>query len=136
MTVTQLNTSSLKLKKYTYISLGWLSFCIGFIGMFLPLLPTVIFWIIAVWFWSKGSPKLMERVYQNPKHGASIKAFMHHGVVPRVGKIAAVISMSLSYLLFQLVVSPNFLAGMGTAAMLFVVALWLITRPETPVIDD
>jgi uncharacterized membrane protein YbaN (DUF454 family) len=57
---------------------------------------------------------------------------MLHGVVPREGKIAAVISMSLSYLLLQLVVSPNFVAGMGTAVMLFVVALWLITRPKTP----
>lgn len=124
------------LRKYTYIVLGWLSFAIGFIGIFLPLLPTVVFWIIAVWLWSKGSPKLMEKVYQNPKYGPQIKAFMLHGVVSRKGKTAAVVSMSISYVLFQLIVKPDFFAGIGVAIVLSVIALWLITRPEHPQKDS
>jgi hypothetical protein len=122
----------MKLRKYTYIVLGWLSFIIGFIGMFLPLLPTVVFWIIAVWLWSRGSPELMQKVYQNSKYGAQIEAFMLHGVVSRKGKIAAVISMTISYLLFQFLAKPGFMAGVGVAVILSVIALWLISRPEQP----
>jgi len=132
----QVNSPPLKFKKYTFIGLGWLSFGTGFVGMFVPLLPTVIFWIIAVWLWSKGAPQLMEKVYKHPQHGASIKAFMHHGVVPRVGKTAAVVSMTLSYVLFQLFVKPDVLASVAVAALLIIVALWLISRPETPIQDD
>ena len=122
----------MKLRKYTYLVLGWLSFAIGFLGMFLPLLPTVVFWIIAVWLWSRGSPELMEKVYQHPKYGSQIEAFMLHGVVSRKGKTAAVISMSISYLLFQLFAKPGFMAGIGVAVILSMIALWLITRPEQP----
>ncbi len=124
------------LRKYTYITLGWLSFATGVIGMFLPLLPTVVFWIIAVWLWSKGSPELMEKVYQNPKYGAQIKAFMLHGVVSRKGKTAAVISMTMSYILFHLIAKPGFISGILVAVVLSVVALWLISRPEQPIKND
>lgn len=126
----------MKLKKYTYIGLGWLSFSIGLIGAFLPLLPTVVFWIIAVWFWSKGSPELMHRVYQHPKYGASIEAFMQHGIVSRTAKKAAVSSMAVSYLLFQFFAKPSLLTGVSVALILAVVALWLLTRPESPAVDD
>ncbi len=125
----------MSLRKYTYITLGWLSFATGVIGMFLPLLPTVVFWIIAVWLWSKGSPELMEKVYQNPKYGSQIKAFMLHGVVSRKGKTAAVISMCISYVLFQLIAKPGVIAGVGIAVVLSIIALWLITRPEQPIND-
>ena len=126
----------MKLKKYTYIALGWLSFAIGLIGMFLPLLPTVVFWILAAWLWSKGSPELMQRVYQHPKYGAQIEAFMQHGVVPRQGKKAAVISMTISYGLFQLFVKPTFVLGLVVAIILIIIALWLISRPEFSINKD
>lgn len=132
----QINSSPLKLKKYTFIGLGWLSFSAGFAGIFLPLLPTVVFWIIAVWLWSRGAPELMEKVYQHPQHGATIKAFMLHGVVPRAGKTAAVVSMTFSYALFKVFVKPDVLASVGVAVLLIIVALWLISRPETPIQDD
>lgn len=132
----QNSSPPLKLKKYIYIALGWLSFSIGVIGVFLPLLPTVIFWIIAVWLWSKGAPELMEKVYQHPKHGASIKAFMLHGVVSRKAKTAAVVSMAISYSLFQIFVRPGMLAGAGVAVILSVIALWLVLRPEPAAIEE
>ena len=123
----------MKIKKYTYVILGWLSFSIGLVGVFLPLLPTVVFWIIAVWLWSKGSPELMQKVYENPQFGAQIKAFMEKGVVSRKGKVAAVISMTISYLLFQLIVTPTFITGLIVASVLIFIALWLISRPEQSV---
>ena len=118
------------IRQYTYISLGWISFVIGVLGIFLPLLPTVIFWIIAVWLWTKGSSKLVDKVYQHPKFGSQIKLFMQHGIVSRKGKIAAVSSMALSYLLIQLLLRPTFLTGLIIAVTLFLVSLWLWSRPE------
>jgi uncharacterized membrane protein YbaN (DUF454 family) len=122
----------MKLRKYTYIVLGWLSFAIGFLGMFVPLLPTVVFWIVAVWLWSRGAPELMQKVYDNAKYGSQIEAFMLHGVVSRKGKIAAVVSMSISYILFQFFAKPAFMTGAGVAIVLSVIAIWLVTRPEQP----
>ncbi|MEE9352205.1 MAG: YbaN family protein [Thiotrichaceae bacterium] len=123
--------NSTTLKKMVYTSLGWTSFVLGVIGIFLPLMPTVVFWIIAVWFWSKGSPQLMERVYKHPQYGSSVKAFMQHGIVSRTGKYAAISSMTLSYLLILVLASPVMWISLTIGAVLIMVALWLITRPET-----
>ncbi len=123
--------NSTALKKIIYTSLGWTSFSFGVIGIFLPLMPTVVFWIIAVWFWSKGSPQLMERVYKHPRYGSSVKAFMQHGIVSRTGKYAAISSMTFSYFLLLVLGSPRMWVSLSTAILLIMVALWLITRPET-----
>jgi len=126
----------MKFKKLTYIVLGWLSFSIGLIGVFLPLLPTVVFWILAAWFWSKGSPELVAKIYENEKYGSQIEAFLKYGVVSRKGKTAAVISMTISYCLFQLIVIPSFKLGLAIAILFILINLWLISRPEHPTKAD
>ncbi len=123
--------NSTTLKKVIYTSLGWTSFALGVVGVFLPLMPTVVFWIIAVWLWSKGSPQLMERVYKHPRYGSSVKAFMEHGIVSRTGKYAAISSMTFSYFLILVLASPGMWVSLSIGVLLILVALWLVTRPET-----
>lgn len=125
-----IDLKSLNLKKYTYIGLGWISFGMGVIGIFLPLLPTVMFWIIAVWLWSKGSPELVQKVYDHPKYGEAVSIFMQHGIVCRGAKVAAITSMAISYTILQLAAKPSFAVGLGVAVILLTISIWLISRPE------
>lgn len=119
------------IKNYVYLTLGWLSFALGVIGIFLPLMPTTVFWILAVWLWSRGAPHLMEKVYNNPRYGPSVESFMLHGVVSRKGKYFAITSMAISYILLQIFTSPGLLTSLGVAILLISVATWLFLRPET-----
>lgn len=46
-----------KVKKYIYISVGLISFVLGFIGVILPILPTTPFLLLASFCFARGSDK-------------------------------------------------------------------------------
>ena len=121
---------STKLKKIINIGLGWLSFSVGVLGIFLPLLPTAIFWIIAVWFWSKSSPHLVQKVYRNPHYGQAVESFMKHGIISRKAKYLAISSMTFSYVLLISFANNTKLTNLVVGIILLTVALWLSLRPE------
>lgn len=120
------------LKKHFYLYTGWLSFALGTVGMFVPLLPTTVFWIFAVWCWARSCPVLMERVYAHPRFGHGVKQFLEHGVINRRGKQFALGGMTFSYVIFFLSVQPSFMLVGIVGGTLAAVAWWLATRPETP----
>ncbi|WP_392562194.1 YbaN family protein [Orbus sturtevantii] len=46
------------MKKQLFMLLGFLSFLLGTIGIFLPLLPTVPFYLLTAYLWMNSSDKL------------------------------------------------------------------------------
>jgi len=44
-------------KKWFLFSLGWIATALGFLGVFLPLLPTVPFILLAMYCFGKSSPR-------------------------------------------------------------------------------
>lgn len=75
--------------KTIYIILGYLFFAIGFVGAFLPLLPTVPFMILAAYFFHKGSPRLYHWLLSLPKVGPAIHEWNTHKVIRPQAKILA-----------------------------------------------
>lgn len=119
-------------KRHFYLYAGWLSFALGSVGMFVPLLPTTVFWILAVWCWARSCPVLMERVYAHPRFGHGVKQFLEHGVISRRGKHFATGGMTVSFLIFVLLVQPYLVLALIVGVTLALVALWIVTRPEKP----
>jgi uncharacterized membrane protein YbaN (DUF454 family) len=109
---------------------GWLLFALGAMGILLPILPTTIFWICAVWFWSRSSPHLTERILSHPRFGRQIKLFIERGEMTRQGKLAATSGIALSFLLMQLLTRPSWTTGLVVGLILAVVTAWLWLRPE------
>ena len=59
----------MKAKKLLYLALGWVCLGLGTLGVVLPLLPTVPFYLATVFCFSKGSQRLHDwfmttRLYQ------------------------------------------------------------------------
>jgi len=117
--------------KILYLLLGWLAFGIGFAGIFLPLLPTVVFWILAAWLFTNSAPHLRERICNHPRFGAMIRDFLDHGVLSRRGKLFAVTGMMGSVgISLMLWIPPLPILIILVVTLLFVV-FWLLRRPET-----
>lgn len=118
--------------RIVYLSLGWLLAAIGVIGVFLPVLPTTPFLIMAVACFARSSPRLEAWLLEHPKFGGPLRDWRERRAIPRKAKIAAVTMMSLSYAIFWFATSPPALRAAVVAAIMIVPAIYVVTRPEPP----
>src|SRR5687767_2704143 len=79
-----------------YLALGFLSLGLGVIGVFLPLLPTVPFMILAAFCFARSSPRLEAKLLDHAQMGPHIRAWREKGAVSRKGKRAALIAFGAS----------------------------------------
>ncbi|MCR5880915.1 YbaN family protein [Phenylobacterium sp. J367] len=105
--------------------------CVGLAtaGVFLPLLPTTIFLIAAVWAFAKGSPEWAEKVRAHPRLGPYIRDWEARRAIPRRAKVLAVGMMAASWMLLLFATHSLLLAG-GVGALLIAVASYVVTRPS------
>lgn len=113
-----------------YLCLGWLMVATGIVGAFLPVLPTTPFLLIALWCFSKSSPKLEAWLLSHPKFGEPLRNWRENGAIPRRAKIAAVALMTMSYAIFWFGTEPPPLRAAIVAAVMIGAALFVTTRPE------
>ena len=100
------------LRKYLFLIAGLASMILGFIGMFLPILPTTPFMILAAFFFSKSSEKLHKWLLTRPHVGKLIHDWELHGVIRMKAKAAStiVIIPLFAFTLF-FVDTPNWVKG-------------------------
>ncbi len=77
------------MKRILYLLAGWIALLLGIIGMAVPVMPTVAFWILAAWCFARSSPELEARLLNHPTAGPHIRAWREHGAISRSGKLAA-----------------------------------------------
>ncbi len=105
------------------------SLAVGFIGLFLPVLPTVPFVLLAAWAAGKGWPRLEEWLLAHRHFGRPIRDWRDSGAVPRRAKVVAVSMMACSALALWFLPVPAWLRA-GVYLVMAIVALWLWRRPE------
>ncbi len=112
-----------------WLSLGLVLVGIGFVGIFVPLLPTTDFLILALPCFARSSPRLEKWLLDHPRFGPSLKAWREQGAIPRHAKVAACLGISVGYALFWLAVRPRAPIAIIVAIVLIGSALWIISRP-------
>lgn len=110
-------------------SLALAALVLGFIGIFVPGLPTVPFLLVAAWAGGRGWPQLERWLLEHPKHGPAIRRWRDHRAVPRRAKWMATATMLASTVLIALSPAPLYVK-IGVPATMAVVAAWLWLRPE------
>ena len=117
------------MKRTILISLGWLCVGLGFVGVFVPGIPTTIFLIIALWAFTKSSAKLRHWLLNHKRFGPILNNWQEHKVVPRRAKILMVVLMSLAVILFYYS-SQSLILTIGLIIILVSVAIYVISLPS------
>jgi uncharacterized protein len=68
--------------KWFYISLGTLSVGIGFVGIFIPLLPTTAFLLLAAWSYARSSERFYKWLLGNRMFGKYLTSYLEGRGVP------------------------------------------------------
>ncbi len=96
--------------RYLYIVAGTLSLILGVVGIFVPLLPTTPFLLLAAALYFKSSPRLYDWLLRNRYLGVYIRNFREYKAIPLRAKI---VSTALLW------------ATIGYCVLAVVDALWL-----------
>jgi uncharacterized membrane protein YbaN (DUF454 family) len=116
--------------RVSYFCLGWLMVALGFIGAFVPLMPTTVFLILASWFFARSSPRLEAWLLGHPRFGATLRAWHETGAVPRGAKVMACIGMTAGFVLFCIGAHPGLWLALLVAGVMLASALYVVSRPS------
>ena len=89
-------TSRHRLVRIFLIAVGWLSVVLGVIGIFLPVLPTTPFLLLAAGCFARSSPRFYQWLINNKRLGPWIRDYLEGNGIPLKGKVYAIGLMWIS----------------------------------------
>lgn len=110
------------IKKGALMGLGVLAILLGIAGIFLPLLPTTPFLLLASYCFMKSSPRCHRWLHQHKIFGPILTTWQEQRAVSKVIKQRGAIMISLSFC-FSIYIVPN----IWLKGLLFVVFVILIS---------
>ena len=132
MTEQRSSLSPNRLLRFLYLVLGVVLLATGIVGIFVPLMPTTIFLILAAWCFSKSSARLEAWLLGHATLGPTIVNWRTHGAIPPKAKIMACTGMAAGFALFWYAAHPGLWLLLLVAAILGACAWFVLSRPSAP----
>lgn len=116
------------MKRLAFLLGGYGALALGFIGMFLPLLPTVPFLVLAAFCFARSNPAFERRLLEHPTFGPHIRQWRERGAISRPGKYGATGAFAMSaiggliFFDWPWWAIPLLVAAIGTG--------WIWSRPD------
>ena len=112
-------------------ALGLMFVGLGLAGVFLPLLPTTPFLLLAAGCFARSSPAFHDWLVTHRLLGPYIRDWERDRSIPLTAKLTAVAMMSASLSWMAFASNAPAVAVCTAGALLFCVAAWIITRPTS-----
>ncbi len=111
--------------------LGLTLVALGIVGIMLPVMPTTIFFILALTCFTRSSPALAHWLLNHPRYGITLQQWQAHKVVPTKAKCYAAIGMLIGFIFLLHSTAPIWVVYL-VAAIEITVMIYLILRPSQP----
>jgi uncharacterized protein len=109
--------------------LGFVSVGFGVVGLFLPIWPSTVFFIVAVALFAKSNPKAERWLLEHPAIGPGLRLWREQKAISRTAKVTAgcviFVTFALSIYLINRIWLQVSLALLGVGLILFI-----CTRPS------
>ncbi|WP_065979483.1 MULTISPECIES: YbaN family protein [Pseudoalteromonas] len=119
---THYKNTALKVCGYLFVSLG-------IAGVFLPVMPTTVFLIIALACFNRASPTLAEKLLNHPRFGETLRLWQKHKLIPIKAKMLAIMGISVSYLMLLFTLPSGWLICTVGIIKVLVIA-YILSRPS------
>lgn len=75
--------------RWAWLIAGWTALALGTVGVFLPLIPTTPFILVAAWCFSKGSERMHRWLLEHRRFGPMVRDWERYGVIRLRAKVLA-----------------------------------------------
>ena len=109
---------------------GVLALIVGVIGIFLPVLPTTPFLLLAAACFARASPALYRWLASSPTFGPPLQEWRRHRSIPWRAKLTAIALMSVSIAVSAMFFVRPWWGKLALVAVGLAVGIWLYRRPS------
>jgi len=114
---------------WTYVGVGWVFTGLGIIGAFVPVMPTTPFLLVALWAFSKSSPRLQKWLLEHPRYGPTLRDWHEYGAIRSSIKVVSISAMAASVVMVYWM-TDNIFAITLHATVVTLTALFILSRPS------
>ena len=115
------------------ICIGWISIVGGIVGLFLPLVPTIPFLLLAVFCFSRSSERFHTWLVEHKHLGPMLKDYLIHVGIPFKAKVAAIGMIWISFPATTLLFVETFWIKVLLLSIAAGVTAYLLLMPTPPV---
>lgn len=119
-----------RMMRYVFLVLGIGFVALGFIGAFLPVLPTTPFLILAAACFARSSPRLENWLLQHPLFGPLLRGWRERGAIPVKAKLMALGGMAIGFAGFWFGSHPGPWLTAAVALIMLTGLTYVFTRPS------
>ena len=116
------------MKRHFYLGVGIVSFILAMIGIVLPIMPTVPFLLLAVYFFARSNPEWERRILDHPTWGPQVRDWRERRAISRRAKTMAIGAMATGAVVtYYTLGAPWYYVSL---AILIIAGGWIATRNE------
>lgn len=108
---------------------GSISIGLAMTGLFLPVLPTTPFVLLAIFLFGKSQPEKIQEIMQHPKLGPFVQDYLDPQGIPMKSKIKALLVLWLSILISVTFFIPLIAIKMLILSIASMVSIWIWMKP-------
>ncbi len=111
------------------MTIGWLSVVLGTLGIFLPVLPTTPFLLLAAGCFMRSSPKFYQWLVQHPRLGGYLVHYLNGKGIPKRAKFITIFMIWLSIGVSTWLVIPFLWGKIGMLSIALGVSIYILRQP-------
>ena len=108
---------------------GSISIGLAMTGLFLPVLPTTPFVLLAIFLFGKSQPEKIQEIMQHPKLGPFVQDYLDPQGIPMKSKIKALFVLWLSILISVTFFIPLIAIKILILSIASLVSIWIWMKP-------